>query len=205
MAEEGTGAAGAATESSQTGNGEGEHQGSQQGQQGSGEGTTRTAEEYRKELRQYERSSKAASERKDAELTELKSKLEQHEAASQTETEKAISKAKKDAVAEAQTEFAKERKSDRLQVAVAKHARDLADVDDVILNLEREGIDGYFDKDGTVKADALKSGIDDLLSRKAHLKAGPQGRPTGTADGGEGEAGSGVSMNDLMRQSAARG
>jgi hypothetical protein len=204
MAED-TGAAGASGQSTTdtTDTTEGQQQGAQGQQQGTGEGTTRSAEEYRKELRQYERTSKAASERKDAELSELKGKLDQFEQASQTETEKAIGQAKKDARAEAETEFEKERRGDRLQVAVAKHARDLADVDDVIYNLQGEGVDGYFDKDGKVKPDALKSGIDDLLSRKAHLKAGPQGRPTGTADGGEGEAGSGVSMNDLMR--AARG
>jgi len=196
MAEEGSGAAGAASEGTQTGSGEGGQQGSQQG---SGESTTKTAEEYRKELRTYERSAKAASERKDAEVAELKSKLEQHEAASQTETEKAIGKAKKDAVAEAQSGFEKERKADRLQLAVAKRAREIADVDDMVARLQRSGIEDAYDKDGKIKVDAFNERFDAELAEAPHMKAGPHGRPAGSANGGEGEGGDAPTMNDLLR------
>jgi len=133
---------------------------------------------------------------------ELQERLDKIEEANKSETDKALDKARKEAGQEAEAEFEKERRSDRLQVAVARHARDLADVDDVVLNLERGDTDSLFDKDGKVDADALKGALGTLLDEKRHLKAKGVGKPAGTADGGEGEGSEGASFNDILRQKA---
>lgn len=138
------------------------------------------------------------------ESKELKERLEQIEESTKSETDKALDKARKEARKEAESEFEKERRADRLQVAVAKHARDLADVDDVVLNLERGDLDGLFGADNKVDADALKGALETLLKEKPHLKATGTGRPQGSADGGEGEGGEGGSFNDMLREQARR-
>lgn len=143
------------------------------------------------------RARKAEREAKDA-LDRL-AKLEE---SSKTDTEKALDAARKEARAEAVTEFEKERRSDRLQVAVARRARELADVDDVVLNIERGDLDDLFDDEGKVKTKALDARLDELLKTKPHLKAGPQGRPSGDADAGKGEGGSGSTFNDEIRARA---
>lgn len=135
-------------------------------------------------------------------LKEKEERLQRLEDENKSETEKALDKARKEARKEAESEFEKERRSDRLGIAVARHARDLADVDDVILNLQQGDTDDLFDDEGKVKADALKAALFDkggLLERKPHLKAQGVGKPSGSADGGEGEGGGGKSFNDLLR------
>lgn len=132
-------------------------------------------------------------------LKERDDRLAKIEEANKSESEKALDKARKDARKEAEAEFEKERRSDRLAVAVAGHARELADVDDVVLNLKQGDVEELFDDEGKVKADALKKALDDLTKRKPHLKATGTGKPTGSADGGEGEGGGAKSFNDLLR------
>lgn len=132
------------------------------------------------------------------------SKFDEYEEQNRSATEKAIAKAASDAKAEAQREFEQERRGDRLRVAVAKRARDLADVDDVVLNVERGDLDGLFDKDGAVDEAALGTTLDDLLERKPHLKAGPPGTPSGDADGGRGQGGSSLSPEDQHNQDLLR-
>jgi hypothetical protein len=131
---------------------------------------------------------------------ELEERLSKIEEANKSESEKALDKARKEARQEAETEFEKERRSDRLAVAVAKHARELADVDDVVLNLERGDVDELFDEAGRVSGDALKTALAALLTNKPHLKASGVGRPAGSADGGEGEGGGGGSFNEALRK-----
>lgn len=142
---------------------------------------------------------KTRAKKAEREAKEKAEALSKFEDANKSETEKAIEKARKEARKEAETEFEKERRSDRLAVAVAGHARELADVDDVVLNLERGETAELFDDEGKVKADALRSALDDLTKRKPHLKAAGAGKPQGSADGGEGEGGGGKSFNDLLR------
>lgn len=131
----------------------------------------------------------------------LRERLEKIEHESKSETEKALDKARKEAKAEAEAGFENERRSDRLAVAVAGHARELADVDDVVLNLKGEDSD-LFGDDGKVDADKLKKALESLLKRKPHLKATDAGKPHGSADGGQGEGGEGRSFNDAIRQAA---
>lgn len=137
-----------------------------------------------------------AAEKREKELAERLDKIEE---SNKSESEKALDKARKEARKEAEAEFEKERRSDRLQVAVAKHARELADVDDVVLNLERADTDGLFNEEGRVNDKALEAALEELLKSKPHLKASGAGKPPGSADGGEGEGGGAVSMNDLIR------
>lgn len=135
---------------------------------------------------------------------EREERLQKIEDANKSETEKALDKARKEARKEAEAEFEKERRSDRLRVAVAGHARELADVDDVVLNIERGDTDELFDAEGKVNADALKSKLEALLKAKPHLRAQGVGKPQGSADGGEGEGGGGSSFNDQIRAAAGR-
>lgn len=140
------------------------------------------------------------------ELKDATERLEKLETASKSETEKALDKARKEAKSEAQSEFEKERRSDRLAVAVAGHARELADVDDVILNLERQISSGdveVFDSEGKVQREALDTALEALLKQKPHLKASGVGKPQGEADGGKGEGGGATSLNDDIRQKLA--
>ena len=141
-----------------------------------------------------ERAKKAEKEAK-----EHAERLQKIEDENKSETDKALDKARKEARKEAETEFEKERRSDRLRVAVAGHARELADVDDVVLNIERGDTDELFDTEGKVNGDALKSQLETLLKAKPHLKAQGVGKPSGSADGGEGEGGGGTSFNDQLR------
>jgi hypothetical protein len=155
--------------------------------------------DWKAESRKHEKRAKENHSR----VQELEARLSEIENASKSDTEKALEKARKEARAEAEAELQKERRSDRLHVAVARHARDLADVDDVILNLERGDTDALFDKDGKVDNDALKAALKTLLSEKPHLKA-TGSKPQGDADAGKGESGGSTSFNDLMRASARR-
>lgn len=133
---------------------------------------------------------------------ELEERLAKIEEANKSESEKALDKARKEARKEAETEFEKERRSDRLAVAVAGHARELADVDDVVLNLKQGDTDELFDEEGKVNAKALASALDDLTKRKPHLRAQGVGKPQGEADGGQGEGGGALTLNDQIRQAA---
>lgn len=142
---------------------------------------------------------KADAKKAKKERDELQQQLDKIADANRTESEKAIEKARKEARKEAETEFDKERRSDRLGIAVAKHARELADVDDVVLNLKQGDTDELFDAEGKVNAETLKTALDALLKAKPHLKASGVGKPSGSADGGEGEGGGGRSWNDEIR------
>jgi hypothetical protein len=138
--------------------------------------------DWKQYARKHEREAKKAR----AQLEELQGQLASREEAEKSETEKALDQARKEARAEAEAEFEQARRSDRLQVAVAKRARDLADVDDVVLNLKQGDTDDLFDEDGSVRDDAITSALSGLLERKPHLKAEGNGKPQGDADAGRG-------------------
>lgn len=134
---------------------------------------------------------------------ELRERLDKFEEQNKSESQKQIDKARKEAREEVLAEVERERRADRLQMAVAKRARELADVDDVVLNLERAGVDDLYDEDGRVIDKALDKQIQVLLSAKPHLKApGADGKPQGVVNGGEGEGGGGMGFNDLLRNAA---
>jgi hypothetical protein len=82
---------------------------------------------------------------------------------------------------------------------VARYARDLADVDDVVLNLQRGDTDELFDGDGAVDGKSLEKALKGLLEAKPHLRASGVGKPQGSADGGEGAGSEAPSFNDILR------
>lgn len=157
------------------------------------EPTPEADQDWKARSRQHERAAKA--ERKRAE--ELASKLEEFESASKTEQEKAIDQARKEAAEEARKELLGEVRSERLQAQVAKAAAGrFADVDDAIRLLDADESE-IFDEDGGVDPDALNRALGDLLEKKPHLGATPNGgKPVGDADAGKGEGGS-KSLNDF--------
>ncbi|HET7588605.1 MAG TPA: hypothetical protein VFK14_00245 [Solirubrobacterales bacterium] len=132
----------------------------------------------------------------------LQAQLDKLKEASKTDSEKALDEARKQGRSEAEEELAKERRDDRLQVAVAGHARELADVDDVILNLKSGDTEELFDEDGKIISSVLDTKLEDLLKKKPHLKAGGTGKPRGNGNGGEGAGGEGTTFNDLLRGNA---
>jgi len=117
-------------------------------------------------------------------LKEKAEKFEELQAETQTELEKAVTKARKDERAKAVEEYETERRQNRLQVEVANHARELADVDDVVMNLRNSDAQ-LFTNEGQVDSEACGKALTDLLERKPHLRAGGQ-VPTGDADAGRG-------------------
>jgi outer membrane biosynthesis protein TonB len=144
------------------------------------------ADDWKVKSRKNETRAKKA----ERELQEERKKREQREETEKSETQKAIDKAKKEGRTEAETEAQKERKADRLEVAVtrlaskkitlgsgddAEDAR-FADTEDAQLHIERAIARGeideedIFDKEGRVNSDALQKELVDLLERKPHLK-----------------------------------
>lgn len=161
--------------------------------------------DWKWESRKHEKRSKSEK----ARAEKLQEQLDEEKAKSQTDQEKEREKIRKEARDEAKSEVEEERRNDRLEVAVAKRAKEFADVDDVLLNVERAIRDGditeddIFDDKGKVQTKALNKELDELLERKPHLKAGGSKRPAGRANGGEGAAGDeSGDMNDLIRRKA---
>jgi hypothetical protein len=197
------------------GEGEGEGEGDKGGE-GEGDKEEEPEEEPKKEedktdwkaeSRKHEK--RAKSERSKSE--KLEKELQAEREKNQTDQEKELEKARKEGKAEAESKVQEERRNDRLEVAVAKRAKDVADVDDVLLNIQRAidageiDEDEIFDDKGKVQTKALNTEIDDLLDRKPHLKAGGSRRPSGRANGGEGSGGDDDGdMNDLIRRKAGR-
>jgi flagellar biosynthesis/type III secretory pathway protein FliH len=169
-------------------------------------GKDKTAEEYRKELRNYERNAKRASAKDKKEITALKDKLQKREDADKSEQQKAVDKAREEGKTEAQQAAEKERRQNRLEVAVTRLAAKgikvgegedaktvrFADPEDALVHLERaiatEEVDDPFDDQGKVKADALSEALTELLERKPHLQAKEEEtpKPAGDADAGKG-------------------
>ena len=170
-------------------------------------------DDWQAKARKHERAAK--KERKAREAAEAK--LREKETADQTDQEKAIEKARQEARDEALAEAQKERRTDRLEVAVTRLATKgvkvgegdeaktvtFADPDDAIVHVERaigrDEIDGddIFDSEGKVNTDALTTALGELLERKKHLQARTNGAaPAGDADAGKG-AGAAKGADDM--------
>lgn len=142
--------------------------------------------------RKHERLSKKATKQ----VEDLQAELAKAKEATQTEQEKALAQARKEAADEARNEVVGELRKERLQAAVARNAAGkFADVEDAIKLLDLD--DDIFDEDGKVDDDNLKSALESLLERKPHLAASPIGKkPAGDADGGKGSGGA-KSLEDM--------
>lgn len=158
--------------------------------------------DWKAEARKHER--RAKQERKARE--DLERRLKELEDKDKSDQEKAIEQARKEAREEVLSEAETERRNDRLEVAVARHAaKTFADVDDALLHIQRDIASGEIDPDdifddkGKVQTDALKAALDDLLERKPHLKADAgSGRPGGSSDAGRG-GGTQMSREDAVK------
>jgi hypothetical protein len=138
------------------------------------------------------RKNETRAKKAEREAKEAKEALAKREEADQTESEKAVAKAKEEGRKEALTEAEKERRADRLEVAVTRLASKgikigegdeakmvrFADSEDALLHVERAISRGevdaadIYDDEGKVKADALTAELAQLLERKPHLAAG---------------------------------
>lgn len=169
--------------------------------QGDDKGSQKTPEELREELRKGDRVRKRESAKANKLIADLQKQLKDREDADKSEQERAIEKAREEAKAEALSEADKERRSDRLEVAVTRQAaRTFADTDDALLHIQRRiaagdiDADELFNEDGKVQAEPLKKALGELLEDKPHLAA-DDGRPRGSADGGRGSGG--TSLEDM--------
>ncbi len=158
--------------------------------------------DWKVESRIHEKRSKAESKRADA----LTVQIEELKKADQSDQEKALDVARKEAREQALTEADADRRQDRLEVAVTRlSAKSFADTDDALANVERAVArgeidpDDIFDKDGKVQTDALQTALNSLLESKPHLRAAGT-RPSGDADAGKGAGPDSGGMNDLIRQ-----
>lgn len=159
-------------------------------------------ERWRREARKWESRAK----RNNAELAEARTKLQEREDADKSEQEKAVEAAARQAREEALTQAEKDRRADRLELAVVKIASvggvkvddkttaKFTDPDDVQMWLEKQIERGDIDaddiyKDGKVNEDALASELVRLASAKPGWLVGAgkaNGTPAGSADGGRG-------------------
>jgi hypothetical protein len=157
------------------------------------------------------RKNETRAKKAEREAKETREKLAERENADKSEAEKAVEKAKAEGRKEAETEAQKERKADRLEVAVTRLASKkitlgsgddaeevrFADTEDAQLHIERAIARGeideedIFDKEGRVNSDALQKELVDLLERKPHLKdrasEGDSKKKTADADLRKGE------------------
>jgi hypothetical protein len=179
---------------------------------------------WKNQSRKHER--RAKNEKKKRE--EADAKLKKREEADKSEQEKAIDKAREEGRTSALTEAEKERRSDRLEVAVTRLANKtftlgegadatkarFADSDDALLYIERAiskgeiDADDIFDENNKVKVDALKGELAELLESKPHYQARSEvegeGKGKGKAANGGGDQGkgSGAGSKDLEEMSA---
>jgi hypothetical protein len=176
-------------------------------------------DDWKEKARKHERDAKKA--RKEAD--EAKQKLRDREAEGQSDQEKAIAKAREEARAEALTEAEKDRRSDRLEVAVTRLAMKgikvgdgddaktlrFADAEDALLRVER-GIsrgdldaDEIYDSEGKVNTDALTTALADILRANSHLSADGAKAPAGDPDSRKGDPASddleGMSVEEHLK------
>jgi hypothetical protein len=156
------------------------------------------------------------------ERDELAAKLKEREDADKSDQEKAIDTAKRQAREEALSEADKDRRADRLEMAVSKVAAirgvklgagddaktvKFTDPDDVLMWLEKQIDRGDIDadtiyKDGRVDMDALAEELMALAEAKPGWLAGAgkqNGIPAGSSDAGKGAAPSGNSVESELK------
>lgn len=147
------------------------------------------------------RKNESRAKRLQREKEELERKLREREDADKSEQEKALDKAREEARQEALSEADKERRGDRLELAVTRSATRgikagedgkvvrFADPDDALARIERAMAKGdiddsdIFDEDGKVNTDALEDALGEILSAAPHLAAdGTAPKPKGDPD-----------------------
>lgn len=164
---------------------------------------------WKRQARRHEREKKAALRRE----ADLKKRLQTIEQSSLSDKEKELAAARAEARTEALSEAEKDRRADKLELAVTKIALTtgvsvgegdkartvkFADADDVQMWLERQIDNGDIDadaiyKDGRVDTDVLTDALSELAAAKPTWLAGTTtaaaaaGKPAGDADAGKGK------------------
>ena len=139
-----------------------------------------------------ERKARKAAEKQ---ARDAQAQLDKLTEASQSEQEKAIAKAVKEATDAAKAEVTNEFRSKLLNAEIRAQAAGKFANPDLATRVLDIDADDVFDDDG-IKKDAISKAVDDFLALDANagLKADPSnGRPVGDADAGKG-AGSGSSL-----------
>lgn len=168
--------------------GEGVEETGGEGEQGGSE------PDWKAEARKHERRAKQTAK----EVEALRAKQAEIDEANKTEQEKALEAARAEARAEALTEADKERRSDRLEVAVTRAAaKTFEDPEDALVQIERAinrgeiDAEDIFDDQGKVQTEALKKELEQLLERKPHLAAaGGESKPRFERPSGAGKGAS---------------
>jgi hypothetical protein len=199
--------------------GDDDKSGKGKGDDGAADDKVKPEDEWRTKSRKNETRAKKAERERD----ELKAKLDGIAASNMSDQEKAIKTAREEAKAEAMTAAEKDRRTDKLELAVtrigvgsgvtigegdkAKTVK-FADPEDVQARLEREIADGTIDgediyKDGKVDKAALTAWLTELAVAKPRwLADAPNGNgaaAAGDVDAGKGSARKTPDMNDLIR------
>ena len=150
--------------------------------------------------RKAAKAARAAEKAALAKAADLEKQLADLTAASQSEQEKALDKATKEAAEAAKAEVLAELYAERKTNALLKAAAGkLADPEDAVVHLL-----GQVDVDAAGQPDqkAIAKAVDDLVRAKPHLKAS---RINGSADGGpRGEPAKADDMNALLRRQLGR-
>lgn len=129
-----------------------------------------------------------AKPKKPADYEDLKAKaarLDEIEAENQSETEKAVRKAREEAEAEVTARFQKERVLDKIEVAAAGQFHD---VEDARLHLGARA-EEFLDDDGAVDTDAIADAVKALLDEKPHLRKQEERRGASRREVGLGSKG----------------
>jgi hypothetical protein len=191
------------------------------GDGGSGDGDGDGDPDWKAQARKHERRAKQAQKRAD----DLQRQIDELKVGNQSEQERAIEDAKKQARQEALAEANTERRRDRLEVAVTRLAAKgikvgsgddaqtvrFADPEDALVFLERElergdlDTDDIYDSDGQVQTSAVTTALADLLERKPRLAAddnGSGGGSAGSSDAGRGSGGATLTADDVRKLAA---
>lgn len=180
----------------------------------------KTADDYRKELRRYERTAKTSSAKKDAEIAELRKKLEEREDAEASDHEKALKAAREEERAAVTAKYEETQRADRIENAVTGLSlkgfkakvddKDVtlrfADPDDAQLRVDRAlrvGDLAYEDiyVDGRVDRAAVTVFLTEVLEEHPRLRA-DDGNGAGKQqrvdfDGGKGKGAGGKALEDM--------
>lgn len=107
-------------------------------------------------------------------------RLAEIEEANKSETEKAITAARREAEEAVRAEVRRDRVLDRVEVLAAKG---FADAEDARLHMAGR-VNEFVGKDGQIDAEAIQSALTQLLKDKPHLAVPGDGRPHGNVDQG---------------------
>lgn len=170
------------------------------GQTGEGEGKTFTQADLDRVV--AERLARERSKFADyKDLKDKASKFDELQTAQQSETEKAVAKARDEAKAETLAEVRRDRVLDKIEVLAAGK---FADPEDAKLRLAAR-LDEFLGDDGQIDAKAIDGALSKLLTDKPYLAAGGGRRFEGGGDGGPRGGKPAPSLEEQIRDAESKG